>query len=96
MMSTLAFPRPVLRTLGRGTDTRKASARASESVSSRGETLNAGSEGRGDPQIRLGLSEEGTRPCRTVDGRYVCSREDLLEPCCERGDLREEETSVGG
>lgn len=96
-MSTLAFLRLVLRMLGRGTDTRKASAKASESISSwrGGRTPNAGSEGRGRAPNPAELGRRGDPdPGRTVNGRYVCSRKDLLEPSCKRGDLQGKKTRV--
>lgn len=95
VMSTLAFLRLVLRMLGRGTDTLKASAKASESISSWTETPNTGSEGRGRAPCPAEFERRrDPDPGRTINGRYVCSRKDLLEPFCKRGDLQGKKTHI--
>lgn len=81
-MSTLAFLRLALRMLGRGTDTRKASAKVSESVSSLGggHQIEAAREG-GEPQIRLSL-REGTQTLAIplMAGTYAAARTCLSHP----------------
>lgn len=87
--STLAFLRLVLRMLGRGTDTCKASAKASESISSWGETPDTGSEGRERALNPVEFERRGDPdPGRTINGGYVCSLKDLLEPSYKLGDLQ--------
>lgn len=90
-MSTWLFSKLVLRMLGRGIPALTAPARPRERLAA-GKAPEAASRGGG---WDLGWVWKGrAQPARTVNGRHVCSCEDVRHPSFKPGRLQREEAQV--